>query len=417
MNTLKELWPYKFFSTKFASPKKDTNNQYSYTEVRQPQSSQMVTGVSRERSASLRRTVPSNYGTSQQHEYEHPEASPPAKQELSTHALSCRSCSQPIAEYLSLDHHCSQGGAICNACLRGYIKEQSRGASGRDIHCPACDSKLHSSSVVADDLQEEVSLHSRFRSLDISGNEDQNVDFGDSWGECEICFESLSTDDITLSQTLPCQKHTYCRECLKSHLKSCLEYNKERQCPDRECHTVFLDGDIDTITGSDVLRLRFYQKEMERALLHSEDLCQCPAPDCGKIWVRPVMEEAPVIIEVCPACFHNMVFVRQDGKQYGQIATEQTAEEYETYLYIKDREKAGLIKPCPRCKLPIEKKEGSCPHTVCPCDYEFCYVCMNDWGGFIEGYSTHTRCDMETGKTPLKKKDVQLPEFQPVNIP
>ncbi|XVF63943.1 hypothetical protein PTKIN_Ptkin09bG0127200 [Pterospermum kingtungense] len=34
-------------------------------------------------------------------------------------------------------------------------------------------------------------------------------------------------------------------------------------------------------------------------------------------------------------------------------------------------------KPCPKCKSPIQK-DGGCPHMVCSCKFEFCWLCESD---------------------------------------
>lgn len=64
-------------------------------------------------------------------------------------------------------------------------------------------------------------------------------------------------------------------------------------------------------------------------------------------------------------------------------------------------------RPCPKCKIPIEKNDG-CNHMVChSCHHEFCWICRQDWklhstdtGGFF-------RCNIWTEDDPDRVDDVE----------
>jgi hypothetical protein len=64
-------------------------------------------------------------------------------------------------------------------------------------------------------------------------------------------------------------------------------------------------------------------------------------------------------------------------------------------------------RPCPKCKIPIEKADG-CNHVVChSCHHEFCWICRQDWklhstdtGGFF-------RCNIWTEDDPDRTLDKQ----------
>ena len=81
------------------------------------------------------------------------------------------------------------------------------------------------------------------------------------------------------------------------------------------------------------------------------------------------------------------------------------------YVWVKKETKDEIkftitqnVKYCPNCKLTIEKNQG-CNHMACPCGYQFCWNCLENWRG--HSYGCHKKIKMEklpSFSTFIKKK-------------
>lgn len=58
---------------------------------------------------------------------------------------------------------------------------------------------------------------------------------------------------------------------------------------------------------------------------------------------------------------------------------------------------AANTKRCPRCTTPIEKDEG-CNHMQCrKCQYDFCWICMQEWGLHSNQTGGYFQCNRFVG--------------------
>lgn len=91
----------------------------------------------------------------------------------------------------------------------------------------------------------------------------------------------------------------------------------------------------------------------------------CPAPCCG----NGLLPEPGQRKVQCNECHY--VFCTDCKSQYhsGKCIT---ADE----RYVRENSK-----PCPHCKVPIEKNGGSSHMTCAVCKFEFCYWCLVEWNG------------------------------------
>jgi len=62
------------------------------------------------------------------------------------------------------------------------------------------------------------------------------------------------------------------------------------------------------------------------------------------------------------------------GRSCEDALKERTKEEQDNVMW-----KAQNTKPCPQCKVNIEKNHG-CRHMTCKkCHFQFCWICLNKW--------------------------------------
>ncbi|KAJ1378141.1 Zinc finger, CCHC-type [Sesbania bispinosa] len=59
-------------------------------------------------------------------------------------------------------------------------------------------------------------------------------------------------------------------------------------------------------------------------------------------------------------------------------------------------------KPCPQCKIPIERSAGS-THMMCNCGFQFCWLCLGDWFTF-RPCKCHNNQFQETSKKELESE-------------
>lgn len=83
-----------------------------------------------------------------------------------------------------------------------------------------------------------------------------------------------------------------------------------------------------------------------------------------------------------------------------------TCEEFEEInegVVASETEVKKISKPCPKCKIDIQKGEG-CNHMTCSvCKYEFCYLCLADFDKIRkEGNHFHnSTCRFHAPYTPV----------------
>ncbi|XXQ38142.1 RING-type domain-containing protein [Plasmodiophora brassicae] len=119
---------------------------------------------------------------------------------------------------------------------------------------------------------------------------------------------------------------------------------------------------------------------LQRSMQHP---WHCPAASCeyqGELEAPPA-ENRPAMIS-CPQCetvscmaCHEL-WRAGDLEHFGYTCDEfARAKQDGTQAAIRQS-----TKPCPECRVPIEKDEG-CLHMQCRCGHHFCWNCMRPWTG------------------------------------
>jgi ariadne-1 len=113
----------------------------------------------------------------------------------------------------------------------------------------------------------------------------------------------------------------------------------------------------------------------------------CPGKNCSLAYENPSLKQCDVICKDCETdwCFkclkraHRPIGCDELVKWLNRI--EQGEDDSDIWLKLN-------TKPCPKCKVSIQKNQG-CMHMTCSqCRYEFCWLCLGD-------YRNHSK---ETGK-------------------
>ncbi|RWS23955.1 uncharacterized protein B4U80_09709, partial [Leptotrombidium deliense] len=218
---------------------------------------------------------------------------------------------------------------------------------------------------------------------------------------CNICLtESLSGDCVQLQ----C-KHIFCKDCFENFLNHKITMNEVSliRCPiSEDCHSEILyDFIIRNISSKELLEK--YDKKLLENCLHTEnDIIQCPKVECNKVVM--LTDESPTL-GFCETC--NFVFCtncREDyhgitpcdqfesdaqkkeltkcymnadelvksslEKRYTKKKLQESVDQYMNELCIKEN-----CKPCPSCRVNIEKN-GGCNQMLCTkCNRHFCWLC------------------------------------------
>lgn len=231
--------------------------------------------------------------------------------------------------------------------------------------------------------------------------------------ECEICLSRIHEEE---KAEFPCT-HTYCRTCIRRYIAEELDKGRvDIQCPSQDGS--FMDTDVlwSLAWVDPVLVHNLERVTLEQGLLQLPNVFRCPAPNCSyACWLDKPIPSTDAFKNglfrrlssgsrfqmdstgrtdmrkfQCPACSYSSCLccrslwsvwgVSHDALDCGEFSEKvprdaATAEKFSENFIQRSKH----IKPCPRCKSPIEKNEG-CRHMTCAkCRHQFCWMCMRNW--------------------------------------
>ncbi|KAF8337493.1 uncharacterized protein EI90DRAFT_3013700 [Cantharellus anzutake] len=181
--------------------------------------------------------------------------------------------------------------------------------------------------------------------------------------KCPICLGS-----VTGGLTLSCG-HEYCGRCLDHMFQSA---SFPFTCLAEECGVPIRLSIIKARLGSSVmenlldLAMETYIKE------HPEEYRFCPTSDCAHIYVpgpgNSVHQCKGCLTEICTSCH---------VEAHAGLTCAERQELCDPIERVFTRWKAeNDVRPCSRCRVPIQKK-GGCNHMTCSiCKADVCWVCM-----------------------------------------
>ncbi|KAL3634063.1 hypothetical protein CASFOL_021117 [Castilleja foliolosa] len=198
---------------------------------------------------------------------------------------------------------------------------------------------------------------------------------------CEICLENKDSWQMFANDTC---SHSFCYECTRAHISSKIQDQaKEIACPALNCNHVLNRDDYSLMIPNETLVK--WDESLCMALIPESQKLYCPFRDCSAMLVNDSVESlkqthclvcSRAFCAECRVPWHSEFTCKEFRKLKG----------VKNDRIVKVLAKKKNWKKCLNCKMYVEKTNGSCPHIMCRCRYEFCYWCGGEWTG------SHERC-------------------------
>lgn len=125
-----------------------------------------------------------------------------------------------------------------------------------------------------------------------------------------------------------------------------------------------------------------YDDLLSRRLLESQDeFIWCSAKGCGSGQLHASQDLHPIVR--CYACSARTCFTHgctwHQGRTCAQYDQDAGQSEEVALLQLLENS-SSTIKKCPQCHQGIQKNDG-CDHMTCRCGHQFCWLCLNPYGG------------------------------------
>jgi len=203
--------------------------------------------------------------------------------------------------------------------------------------------------------------------------------------ECPVCY---AIETVENASSFGCS-HFYCKDCLKEYVRVAIDENQPlKTCPTEGCKEVLTPDLCSQYFRDDQKIFNKYLRFLVKTIIDtSHSLLWCPGTGCNNaIQLLQIKKTDNVPLNIrcsCGYCFclnckdvaHRPLSCEHFAKWKAQIA--KIAENEEELLNKTWIERHS--KPCPECKVNIEKNQG-CMHMTCSkCRHEFCWICLGDW--------------------------------------
>jgi ariadne-1 len=201
--------------------------------------------------------------------------------------------------------------------------------------------------------------------------------------QCEICYDELMRSD---SYALPCN-HAFCRTCWASYLRERFLIKSlagRIDCPRHDCDERVLMTDVTSI--SEPVSVQWREAMLTVVVDKCDRFSPCPGPECSVVACCPKDRSTTNLGPVhCFQCGTEYCF---NCKQ--KPHTPAGCGDFEHWNRIFSSSKYWIqtnTKPCPSCKVPIEKNMG-CNHMHCSqCQFDFCWLCLSPLRNHMECHS------------------------------
>ncbi|EAR85511.2 IBR domain protein (macronuclear) [Tetrahymena thermophila SB210] len=240
--------------------------------------------------------------------------------------------------------------------------------------------------------------------------------------ECLLCF-----DDITQNKgySLYC-KHYFCMSCFKEYVKACLQEGSsilQKKCPMVGCQERLGLSDIFLFLTQPRERNLICKFLLNDILQHNKLLVQCPHSECDNIldFGNNVIVQGKQLNLKCKC---SKGYFCSSCKEDAHLPC--SCSMLKTWMELiqgKNQDSLNTIwfqlntKPCPRCKVLIEKNQG-CMHMNCKnCNFHFCWLCLGEYVNHEDFYSCNKykkddAKDLSKEQQTLKKYEFYTERFK-----
>ncbi len=224
-------------------------------------------------------------------------------------------------------------------------------------------------------LDESTKIYKDLFSLDLDEADQRLRELRNSGQNfcCPVCYDETA-DYVDME----CG-HALCRICYKGYLDAQMKDGPEVvlcRCPISPCKLIVSDENFKILL--DPQDYKRYQEYYKKSFISNNKTTKyCPAPNCNDAVIYPSMKQADIICKCGnDFCFKCMKPAHRpipcDVLAEWQAKINQGMDDSEIWLKLN-------TKPCPKCKVSIQKNQG-CMHMTCSqCRYEFCWLCMGDY--------------------------------------
>lgn len=233
--------------------------------------------------------------------------------------------------------------------------------------------------------------------------------------ECPICFDD---EDLV---ALHCG-HAFCKDCWRQYLTIQVKERKTLLCcgrdGDTKCQAVVDEFTVMSLVEDEDCR-NIYKRSLTDSFVEDNIDCKwCPAPGCeNAILLHERSGEKNDMVQCycgLQFCFHCLSTDHRPCSCAMVIRWKKLNKGEDTSL--DESFVATFTRPCPRCKVPIQKNSG-CNHMNCiKCNFHFCWHCMRQFGGGKnggnDGYSSHKCNDTYQTDDESQSKHAEVKKFR-----
>ncbi|GLT46214.1 hypothetical protein SLA2020_199870 [Shorea laevis] len=226
-------------------------------------------------------------------------------------------------------------------------------------------------------LSYEISSQLRISDHILPSSSDDTLEIQETATEsfCGICLESKGNHQMFITGSC---FHSFCSDCISQYVVKSIQDSKARiTCPGVNCKSILLLDDFRGLLAKEDIDL--WEVALSKEVIHPLQKLYCPF--CSEMFV--VDDEGGDIRESeCQFC--NKLFCAKCGvpwhhgigcEEYGKLGVDERSRDD---LRMRELAKEQKWNQCPRCKIYVERTDG-CPHMICRCKFEFCYLCGEEW--------------------------------------